>query len=124
MMATNSNSHMAFSDEKKQQQRKPIQLIESSTEFITKAVDKLPPISKSTFNVNTNNNSQNPELKTSDTKKVFKWRFWWEKNESNLRIPIFESPSKLFENIGPKVSSLDLIHHKPGKFILRVKFKI
>ena len=45
----------------------------------------------------------------------------WEKNDSNLRIPIFDSPGKVFENVPPKVSSMDFVNHKPG-FNIMFKF--
>lgn len=106
-MATNTpNSHLLPDH----QQRRPIQLSDSA-EFISNSdnrFDKLPPI-------NSNNNS---DSKSVDTKKIFKWRFWWEKNDSNIRIPIFESPGKLFENTSSKISSLEFINHKPGECYL------
>jgi len=112
-------------------ERKPIQLDNKPNEFIQN-FDKLPPINNN--NNNNNNNNLNDTLddtinrselvsalssdsKNPDTKKIFKWRFWWEKNDSNIRIPIFESPSKLFENTPSRIGSLDLINHKPGKFV-------
>lgn len=109
MMATNTqNSHMT-SLIPDHQQRRPIQLSDSN-DYMSNSedhFDKLPPI-------NSNNNENDSKSVGVDTKKIFKWRFWWEKNDSNIRIPIFDSPSKLFENTPSKVSSLDFINHKPG----------
>lgn len=59
MMST--NGHNSISD----QQHRTIQLNESN-EFISKSIDKLPPIK----------NNYNNEAKAIDTKKVFKWKFW------------------------------------------------
>lgn len=56
-------------------------------------------------------NSQ--ESYNSNAKKILKWNLWWEKPESNIRVPFSYIP-EYKKKVGAKVGSLDKINHRPG----------
>jgi hypothetical protein len=48
---------------------------------------------------------------SSDSKKIIRWKLWWEKSDSPIRVPVYELPSR---EVAPKVGSMEFFHHKPG----------
>lgn len=83
--------------------------------------DKLPSIDTNQFNRGESLAKDRSEL-ASDSfnsqenmgqKKVVKWNFWWDKPESNIRVPFSYIP-EYKKKVNPKIGSFDKIHHKPG----------
>ena len=119
-----ANSNQSFQYNSKQlpyrPQRKPV---------------KLEPLDPRNSNNNNNNNetkennrkkrgntskSSSSEAST-DSKKIIRWRLWWEKSNSPIRVPVYELPSR---DVAPKVGSMEYLHHKPGIFSQILAFSL
>ena len=55
-----------------------------------------------------NANNQTNEGK----KRIIRWNLWWDKSNSELKIPTYSKPSK---SVNPKINSLQNVTHKPSK---------
>jgi hypothetical protein len=77
--------------------------------------DRLPPLQP--LNPPGLGHRANPYNQTStsqmsdNSKKILRWHLWWNKQNSELRIPLYTPPNK---NVDPKVGSLQNITHRPG----------
>lgn len=81
---------------------------------------KLPPLthrSEPALSTSNNKNPKNIREETSysqestGSKKIIKWSVWWDKPESNLRVPSYPLPPK---DVPSKIGSLEKVSHKPG----------
>ncbi|CAF0712416.1 unnamed protein product [Brachionus calyciflorus] len=45
------------------------------------------------------------------SKKIVKWHMWWDKSNSQVRVPTYALPPK---EVPSKIGSLEKINHKPG----------
>ena len=47
------------------------------------------------------------------SKKIVRWHLWWDKTNSNIRVPSYNLPSK---NVPSKIGSLENLDYKPGEY--------
>jgi hypothetical protein len=70
---------------------------------------------------------RDPNNQTSmseNSKRILRWHLWWDKTNSDLRIPTFSKPNK---NVDPKIGSLQNVTYKPSMIhilftFLKIKF--
>lgn len=72
------------------------------------STDKIEKSKKTTEKIQRNKSITS--LSSNESKKITLRRFWWDKSDSNLRLPLFQSPRK---DVSSKIGSLEKINHKP-----------
>lgn len=109
-----NNSNNSFNNQSfnERQSRKPIST--NPTDAPPKSnTPKLPVIDSSNRErFDFQDSSENYGYETG-TKKIVKWNFWWDKPESNIRVPFSYIP-EYKKKINSKIGSFEKIKHKPG----------
>ena len=80
--------------------------------------NRLPPLNQSQNEPNKlgtrgneRNDPNNQTQMSENSKRILRWHLWWDKTNSELRIPTFEKPRK---DVDSKIGSLQNITHKPS----------
>ncbi len=72
--------------------------------------ERLPPLRNLGSRTNPYNQTTASNL-SENSKKILRWHLWWDKQNSDLRVPVYDKPNK---NVDARIGSLQNVTYRPG----------
>jgi hypothetical protein len=72
--------------------------------------ERLPPLQNLGLRGNPHNQTSASNM-SENSKKILRWHLWWNKQNSDMRIPLYEKPNK---NVDSRIGSLQNVTYRPG----------